>query len=63
MLRDPGELAPRPWTAWSRQPLSLSLDDLERMPRASYTVKHHCVEGWTAIASWAGVPVSEIVLR
>lgn len=45
------------------QPLSLSLDDLHRMPRASYTVKHHCVEGWTAIASWAGVPVSEIVLR
>jgi DMSO/TMAO reductase YedYZ molybdopterin-dependent catalytic subunit len=44
-------------------PLSLSLDDLKRMPRASYTVKHHCVEGWTAIASWAGVPVSEIVLR
>ena len=45
------------------QPLSLSLDDLHRMPRASYTVKHHCVEGWTALASWAGVPVSEIVLR
>src|SRR5512147_1383405 len=45
------------------QPLSLSLDDLYRMPRASYTVKHHCVEGWSAIASWAGVPVSEIVLR
>jgi DMSO/TMAO reductase YedYZ molybdopterin-dependent catalytic subunit len=45
------------------QPLSLSLDDLHRMPRASYTVKHHCVEGWSAIASWAGVPVSEIVLR
>jgi DMSO/TMAO reductase YedYZ molybdopterin-dependent catalytic subunit len=44
-------------------PLSLSLDDLRRMPRASYTVKHHCVEGWSAIASWAGVPVSEIVLR
>lgn len=45
------------------QPLSLSLDDLHRMPRASYTVKHHCVEGWSAIASWAGVPVSEVVLR
>lgn len=44
-------------------PLSLSLDDLMRMPRTSYTVKHHCVEGWTAIASWAGVPVSAIVER
>jgi DMSO/TMAO reductase YedYZ molybdopterin-dependent catalytic subunit len=44
-------------------PLTLSLDDLKRMPRASYTVEHHCVEGWSAIASWAGVPVREIVLR
>ena len=44
-------------------PLSLTLDDLMRMPRTSYTVKHPCVEGWTAIATWAGVPVSAIVQR
>jgi DMSO/TMAO reductase YedYZ molybdopterin-dependent catalytic subunit len=24
-------------------------------------VKHHCVEGWTAVATWTGVPVSVIV--
>ena len=46
-----------------RTPLSLSLDDLQRMPSTSYTVKHHCVEGWSAIASWAGVPVSRVVER
>ena len=46
-----------------RQPLDLSLDDLMRMPRVSYTVKHHCVEGWSAIASWHGVPVSAVVER
>jgi DMSO/TMAO reductase YedYZ molybdopterin-dependent catalytic subunit len=45
------------------QPLELSLDDLMRLPRVSYTVKHHCVEGWSAIASWHGVPVSAIVER
>lgn len=44
-------------------PLSLTLDDLRAMPATSYTVKHHCVEGWTAIASWAGTPVSAIVQR
>jgi DMSO/TMAO reductase YedYZ molybdopterin-dependent catalytic subunit len=33
------------------------------MPRVTYTVKHHCVEGWSAIATWHGVPVSEIVAR
>jgi len=45
------------------QPLELSLDDLMRLPRVSYTVKHHCVEGWSAIASWHGVPVAAIVER
>lgn len=44
-------------------PLALSLDDLHRLPVVSYTVKHHCVEGWSAIASWEGVPVSAIVER
>src|SRR5256886_17669883 len=46
-----------------RQPLDLSLDDLMGMPRVTYTVKHHCVEGWSAIATWHGVPVSAVVQR
>ncbi len=46
-----------------RRPLELTLDELMRMPRVSYTVKHHCVEGWSAIAGWHGVPVSAIVQR
>ena len=45
------------------EPLELSLEELLRLPRVSYTVKHHCVEGWSAIASWHGVPVSAIVER
>src|SRR6266446_3131151 len=44
-------------------PLVLSLDELQRMSRVSYTVKHHCVEGWSAIASWHGVPLSAVVER
>jgi DMSO/TMAO reductase YedYZ molybdopterin-dependent catalytic subunit len=43
-----------------RHPLRLTLGMLQAMPRVSYTVKHHCVEGWTAIASWTGVPVSAV---
>jgi len=46
-----------------RTPLALSLDDLQRLPSVTYTVKHHCVEGWSAIASWTGVPVSTIAER
>ena len=62
MLRDPSTWRLRV-DGLVRQRLELSLDDLMRMPRISYTVKHHCVEGWTAIASWHGVPVSAIVER
>jgi len=39
-----------------RKPAVLTLEQIRALPRASYTVKHHCVEGWTAIATWAGVP-------
>ncbi|HXQ29839.1 MAG TPA: molybdopterin-dependent oxidoreductase [Gemmatimonadales bacterium] len=46
-----------------RSPLTLSLDALQSMARVSYTVKHHCVEGWSAIATWQGVPVTAIMER
>src|SRR5256714_3145353 len=62
MLRDPDRWRLRV-QGLVEQPLDLSLDDLMRLPRTSYTVKHHCVEGWSAIASWHGVPVSAIVAR
>jgi DMSO/TMAO reductase YedYZ molybdopterin-dependent catalytic subunit len=44
-----------------RNPLRLTLEMLQVMPRVTYTVKHHCVEGWTAIGTWTGVPVSVIL--
>jgi DMSO/TMAO reductase YedYZ molybdopterin-dependent catalytic subunit len=43
-----------------RKPMRLTLDRLQALPRVTYTVKHHCVEGWTAIGTWTGVPVSVI---
>jgi len=46
-----------------RQPLTLSLEDLMGMPVVSYTVKHTCVEGWSAIATWQGVPVTAVMER
>ena len=44
-----------------RHPLRLTREMLEALPAITYTVKHHCVEGWTAIGTWTGVPVSTIV--
>ena len=41
-------------------PTKLTLPMLQELPRVTYTVKHHCVEGWTAVGTWTGVPVSVI---
>jgi DMSO/TMAO reductase YedYZ molybdopterin-dependent catalytic subunit len=43
-----------------RSPKRFTVEMLEGLPRVTYTVKHHCVEGWTAIGTWTGVPVSVI---
>ena len=42
------------------RPLTLSLEELRAMPRTSTRVRHHCVEGWSAVAAWEGVRLSEI---
>lgn len=43
-----------------RRPLVLTLAQLQRMTRTDMRVQHHCVEGWSAVASWHGVRLSEI---
>jgi DMSO/TMAO reductase YedYZ molybdopterin-dependent catalytic subunit len=43
-----------------RRPVRLTRAMLERLPRLTYTVKHHCVEGWTSVATWTGVPVAAV---
>jgi DMSO/TMAO reductase YedYZ molybdopterin-dependent catalytic subunit len=41
-------------------PLTLSVNDLMKLPRTQIRVQHHCVEGWSAVASWHGVRVSDL---
>jgi DMSO/TMAO reductase YedYZ molybdopterin-dependent catalytic subunit len=43
-----------------RRPLSLTLDDLTKLRAVTQRVNHYCVEGWTAVATWTGVRVSEL---
>jgi DMSO/TMAO reductase YedYZ molybdopterin-dependent catalytic subunit len=43
-----------------RRPVSLSLDDLMKLPRVTQKVDHFCVEGWNARAIWSGVRVSDL---
>lgn len=39
------------------RPVTLSLEEVRDLGRLRYTVKHHCVEGWSAIATWTGTPL------
>jgi len=43
-----------------RKPVRLTRAMIESLPRVTYTVKHHCVEGWTAVATWTGAPVAAV---
>ncbi|HJU91007.1 MAG TPA: molybdopterin-dependent oxidoreductase, partial [Gemmatimonadaceae bacterium] len=43
-----------------KQPLRLTIDDLTKLPAVTQRVNHYCVEGWTAVATWTGVRVSEL---
>jgi DMSO/TMAO reductase YedYZ molybdopterin-dependent catalytic subunit len=43
-----------------RRPASFTLAMLGAMPHIGYTVTHHCVEGWTAVKPWRGVPFATI---
>lgn len=42
-------------------PLSLSLEDLHRMPKQTQITKHNCIQGWSGVAEWGGVPLSYIL--
>jgi methionine sulfoxide reductase catalytic subunit len=42
-------------------PVTLSLDDLKQLERTEHISLHHCIQGWSGIAQWAGVPMSAII--
>ncbi len=44
-------------------PLRLSLADLRAMPPQSQITKHCCIQGWSGVAEWTGVPVRAILDR
>src|SRR5690242_8155251 len=44
------------------RPLSLSVAEIRRLPARTQITRHDCVEGWSAIGQWTGVPLS-LLLR
>jgi DMSO/TMAO reductase YedYZ molybdopterin-dependent catalytic subunit len=44
-------------------PLALSLQQLMMLPQRTQITRHDCVEGWSAIGKWTGVPLHEVLTR
>jgi len=43
------------------EPLELSLAELRAMPSRTQITRHDCVEGWSCIGKWKGVPLSAVL--
>jgi DMSO/TMAO reductase YedYZ molybdopterin-dependent catalytic subunit len=43
------------------RPTAFSLADLRALPARSQITRHDCVEGWSAIGKWTGVPLGTLL--
>ena len=43
------------------RPLRLSLAELKALPQRTQITRHDCVEGWSAIGQWTGVPLAHLL--
>ena len=42
-------------------PVELSLEDLRAMGKKTHITLHHCIQGWSGIAEWGGLPLKELI--
>ncbi|MBN9681623.1 MULTISPECIES: molybdopterin-dependent oxidoreductase [unclassified Corallococcus] len=63
-ISDTVPLAPAGWRlevgGLVARPRAFTLEELRRLPRTDYRIRHHCVEGWSAVASWHGVALRDL---
>jgi DMSO/TMAO reductase YedYZ molybdopterin-dependent catalytic subunit len=43
------------------RPMRFTLDAIRAMPSRTQITRHDCVEGWSCIAKWQGVPLKQIL--
>ena len=43
------------------QPAAFTLAQLRAMPSRTQITRHDCVEGWSAIGKWTGVPLAQVL--
>jgi methionine sulfoxide reductase catalytic subunit len=46
-----------------QQPLRLTLAELRSWPKHTQITKHNCIQGWSAVASWGGVSLGDLMQR
>ncbi len=42
-------------------PVELSLADLRALGKKTQITLHHCIQGWSGIAEWGGLPLAELI--
>jgi sulfoxide reductase catalytic subunit YedY len=42
-------------------PIELSLEDLRELGKTEYISMHHCIQGWSGIAQWGGLPFKHLI--
>jgi DMSO/TMAO reductase YedYZ molybdopterin-dependent catalytic subunit/thiosulfate reductase cytochrome b subunit len=42
-------------------PATLTFDQLKAMPKQDQITQHYCIQGWSGIAKWGGVPMKQIL--
>jgi DMSO/TMAO reductase YedYZ molybdopterin-dependent catalytic subunit len=45
------------------RPAQYSLAELQAMPSRTQITRHDCVEGWSVIGKWTGVPLRQVLAR
>lgn len=63
------EIDPKSWTLsvegvyGQSDALTLTLDDIKKLPRHEFTTQLCCVEGWSIIVTWAGARFSDFAAK
>jgi methionine sulfoxide reductase catalytic subunit len=42
-------------------PIELSLADIEKLGEIEHITMHHCIQGWSGIAKWGGIPMKTLI--
>jgi methionine sulfoxide reductase catalytic subunit len=43
------------------RPIELSLSELAALGKTEHITMHHCIQGWSGIAQWGGLPMKTLI--